>query len=80
MTQSFSHSHPELAYLEAEVEFLQRALHLIGQRVHALAFLHGDDGVGRTLVGRHLRLQLMHVELVGQLLQYVVQRRLDLCG
>ena len=69
-----------MAYLEAEVEFLQRALHLVGERVHALALLHGDDGVGRALVGRNLRLQLVHVELVGQLLQYVVQRRLDLCG
>ena len=64
--------------LESEAELFERAANLIGQRVHALALLEGDDGVGRAVLGRYLRHQLQHVELVGQLLQHLSQCLCDL--
>ncbi|EZA54881.1 hypothetical protein X777_05384 [Ooceraea biroi] len=61
----------ELSF-EAQIQLAQRAFDLGRQEIHPLAFLEGDDHVGRTLL--HLCHDLRHVEFFGQFLYYIVQR------
>lgn len=64
------------SYLEAQVELLERHPDDADEEVHPLALLEGDHDVGRPLL--HLARDVGHVELLGQLLQDLVQGLLHL--
>lgn len=56
------------SHLESQVELLQRTSHFRDEHVHALSLLECHHDVGGSFLGRDLRHDLGHVEVVWQLL------------
>lgn len=54
------------SYLQPQIQFLERSLYFIGEGVHALTFLEGNNNVRRPLL--HLCHQFCNVKLIHQFL------------